>query len=213
MALALDASTPAFVSGTSNPVTTATFSPPAGSLLIAFTIADESNTFSVSGGGLTWTRLDQLSVAGLNSLSTWWAYCATAPGSITVSSTKTGSFTANALKVAVFTGAEAVFGGAHGSAQSNTISLTATQTGSWGWAVVGDQVGSTADAAGTGCTWNDAEAAFGGVSGGILRRTTADGVSGTGTTLTAGTAPTSMSIAAVEVKAASTVVSPPPFRP
>jgi len=213
VAVALDSSTPAFVTGTANPATTAAFSPPAGSLLVAFCLADESNTFAISGGGLTWTKIDQLSVAGLNSLTTWWAYSATAPGSITVSSTKTGSFTANALKVCVFTGAESAFTGAHGSAQSNTITLTATQTGSWGWAVVGDQVGSTTDAAGTGCTWNDAEAAFGGVSGGVLRRTSADGVSGSGTTLTAGAAPTSMSIAAVEVRAASTVVSPPPFRP
>jgi len=216
VAVALDSSTPAFVTGTANPVTTAAFSPPAGSLLVAFCLADESNTFAVSGGGLTWTKIDQLQTAtgsAVNSLTSWWAYTPSALTNITVSSTRTGSFTANALKVLVFTGAETTFTGAHNAVSSNTVTLTGTQTGSWMWAAVGDNLGSTSDAAGSGCTWNDAETVFGGVSGGVLKRTSQDGANGSGTTLSAGTAPSNMSIAAVEVKAASSSVSPPPFRP
>jgi hypothetical protein len=83
-----------------------------------------------------------------------------------------------------------------------------TQTGSWGWAAFGDNIGATSDAAATGCTWNDAESAFGGVSGGILKRTTADGVSGSNTTMAAGTTSSDCSIAMVEVKAAATVITP-----
>jgi len=173
-------------------------------MLVALTEADESNTFSVSGGSLTWTQANTVGVAGRNSLSSWTAFTTTAPGSITVSSTKTGSFTANALKVLVFTGAETSFSGAHSVAQSNTVTITATQTGSWCWAAVGDNLGSTSDTAGAGCTYNDAEAAFGGVAGGILKRTTADGVNGSNITMSAGSSSADMSIIIVEVKAAST---------
>lgn len=212
MALALDGSSPAFVKGTSNPATSASFTPPNGSMLIAFAEADESNTFTISGGSLTWTQLNTVGVAARNSLASWWAIGAGA--SMTVSSTRTGSFTAHALRVLVFTGAEASFTGAHNVAQSNTITLSMTQTGSWGWAAFGDNLGTTTDAAGTGCTWNDAESAFGGVAGGILKRTTADGVNGSNTTMAAGSAASDCSIIMVEVKAAaaSTFIALPPFR-
>lgn len=206
MAIALDSSTPAFVTGTSNPATTASFTPPSGSLLIAFAMADESNTFAISGGSLSWTALDTVGVAARNSLGSWWAIGA--GSSMTVSVTKTGSFTANALKVLVFTGTESSFTGAHNVAQSNTITLTGTQTGSWMWAAIGDNLGATTDAAGTGCSYNDAEVAFGGVSGGILKRTSQDGVNGSGTTLSAGSASADMSIIAVEIKAPGTSFLP-----
>jgi len=210
VALALDSSTPAFVKGTSNPVST-TFSPPANAMLVALTEADESNTFSVSGGSLSWTQLNTVGVSARNSLSSWVAFTTTAPGSITVSSTKTGSFTANALKVLVFTGAETSFSGAHSVAQSNTVTITATQTGSWCWAALGDNLGTTTDAAGSGCTYNDAEAAFGGVAGGILKRTTADGVNGSNITMSAGSSSADMSIIIVEIKAASAAAASGPI--
>lgn len=203
MALALDASTPAFVHATANPAVTASFSPPAASLLIAFTIGDVSNTWVVSGGGLTWTKIDALSPSGVNSVSTWWAYAVSAPGPMTVSAQRTGSYNANALKVLVFTGAESGFTGAHLAAQSYEVSLTATATGSWVWAVIGDQLGKTNDIAISGCVYNDAEISFGGISGGILKRTTADGVSGSPVLIGASTAPQDMSIAAVEIKPSS----------
>ena len=178
-------------------------------MLIAFTEADEANSFSVSGGSLSWNLIDQLTTASgsaVNSLSTWWAYTASALSGITISCTKSGSFTANGLKVCVFTGTESSFSGAHGTASSNTITKAMTQTGSWGWAAIGDNLGATTDAAGTGCVYNDAETAFGGVSGGILKRSAMDGVNGGNLTMSAGTASSNMSIAFVEIKAPSTSI-------
>ena len=211
MALAVDASTPAFVKGTSNPATTASFSPPGNAMLVAFTIADELNTFTVSGGGLSWSQVDFTNPSGFNSASVWVAFTATAPGAITVSSTRSGSFTANALKVVVFTGAESTFTGAHNKVtNAATLSLTATVTGSWMWCAFGNQGGGTTDTAATGCTYNDAESAFGGVSGGIIRRTTADSVSGAGTAVGIATHNFSETLVAVEIKPGGGGGSPSP---
>ncbi len=212
----LDASTPAPVWGTANTVTTASFTPPAQSMLIAFAEGDENFTsFTISNtGGLTFTNIDLLLTASgsaTNSLGTWWAYTATSPGSMTVSNARVNGsgFNANGLKVAVFTGTETTFTGAHGTASSNTKTLAGTQPNSWFWAAIGDNIGSTTDAAGTGCSWNDAETSFGGVSGGILKRTSQDGVNGGNTTMSAGSAASNMSIAMVEIKAPSSTSSPP----
>src|SRR5689334_11651507 len=108
MALALDASSPARVTGTANPTTTAAFDPPANSLLFAICQADQSNTFAVSGGGLTWSSVVARNVGGGTDGATavFWAYNTNAQTGITVTSTRTGSFTAHSLRVLVFTGAE-----------------------------------------------------------------------------------------------------------
>ncbi|MFB9925979.1 hypothetical protein ACFORO_12630 [Amycolatopsis halotolerans] len=216
MAIALDSSTPAAVWGTANTVTTGSFSPPAGSFLLVFAEGDENTTsFTVTNtGGLTFTGIDTLLTASgsaTNSLASWWAYTAAAPGSMTVSIARVNgsSFNANAVKVLVFTGTETSFTGAHGTASSNTKTLTGTQNNSWFWAAIGDNNGSTTDAAGTGCSWNDAETGFGGISGGILKRTSQDGVNGSGTTMSAGSAPSNMSIAMVEIKAAGAAPATP----
>lgn len=206
MALAVGGTTPAFVvSGSANPVSTAAFSPPANSFLLALCIADELNTFSVAGGSLTWAAIDNLSASGFCSLAAFWAYASSAPGSMTVASTRSGSFTANGVKCVVFSGAESIFSGAHNKASSNTLSLTATADNSWLWAAFGNEADTTSDTAGTGCTWNDAEVDFGGagISGGILRRTTADGLSSVSSTISAGSTATQRSILAVEIKPAS----------
>jgi len=206
MALAVDASTPAFVKGTTNPATTASFSPPANAMLVAFCIADETNTFVVANSGtvLSWSQVDFTNPSGFNSGAVWVAFTTSAPGSITVSSTKTGSFTANAVKVVVITGAETSFTGAHNkTTNAATLSLTATATGSWVWDAFGNQGGGTTDAAATGCTYNDAESAFGGVSGGIIRRTTADGVSGSGSAVGIATHNFSETHVAIEIKPSS----------
>lgn len=214
MAIALDGSTPAFVTGTTATVTTASFSPPANSLLIAFVSADENNTFTVSGGSLTWTTIDTLTTASgsnLNSMATRWAFTSSALTNITVSSTRT-NFNGNFLKVCVFTGTESSFSGAHGTAQANSLTLTGTQTGSWFWAMIGDNLGSTADGAGTGCTYNDAEVAAGGISAGVLKRTSMDGTNGGNTTMSAGSGG-SLSIAMVEIKAGSAAAVAGPIYP
>jgi hypothetical protein len=204
VALAIDASTPGFVTGVSNPATTASFSPPANSMLVAFVIADESNTFSVAGGGLSWTQVDSSSPSGFNSAAVWVAFTTSAPGSITVASTKTGSFTANALKVVVFSGAETSFSGVHTNATNvATVSLTASVTGSWLWAAFGNQGGGTTDTAATNCTYNDAETGFGGVSGGVIRRTSADGSSGVAAPIGISTHNFSETLVALEIKPAA----------
>jgi hypothetical protein len=204
VAFAIDASSPAWVKGTTNPATTASFTPPANACILVFTEADESNTFVVTNsGGLTLTQQNTVGVSARNSLSSWIGYSGSSPSAMTVTSTKTGSFTAHSLRVLVITGTELSFTGAHNVAQSNTITLTMTQTGSWGFAAFGDNLGATTDTAGTGCTWHDAESAFGGVSGGLLKRTTADGVSSAGTTMAAGSTASDCSIVMVEIKAPS----------
>ncbi len=61
MALAIDASSPAHAAGTAgNPATTASFTPPSGSLLVAMVTANGPSgidmSCTVTGGGLSWTR-------------------------------------------------------------------------------------------------------------------------------------------------------------
>lgn len=211
MAIAFDASSPAVVRGTSNPATTASFTPAANAMILVFTEADEGNTFALSNSAsMSFTSLDSLNGSSRNSLGSWVGFTGSSPSSMTITSTRTGTFTAHMLLVYVLTGTELSFTGAHGVAQSNTITLTMTQTGSLGVAAIGDNLGGT-DAAGTGCTYQTAQATFGGVSGGGLKRTTADGVSGSGTTLSAGSAATDMSIIAVEVKAGSSTTAAGPI--
>lgn len=204
MALALDASTPAFVTGTSNPATTASFTPPDGSLLFAICEADESNTFSVSGGSLTWTSVGvNINQAGQGSLAAFWAYADTSPGSMTVASTRTGSFTAHAIKVLVFTGAETAFTGAKLTGLTATVNLTTTADNSWVWAGHIEE-GGGADPAATGCTFNDAEVSFGGIGGGILKRTANTPTSGTVVNIGVSSS-TLPAILAIEVKESGTV--------
>jgi hypothetical protein len=185
VALALDASSPARIAGTTNPATTAAFSPPANALLFAICEGDTSNTFSVSGGGLTWGTVITRNAGGGNdgSAGVFWAYNTNAQSNITVSSTKTGSFTANALRVLVFTGAETTFGGATNSAQANTTTVTTTRANSWVWAGIIDEQGTTTATAATGCTLHDALTAFGGIAGGTVKTTATTAASGTAVTI------------------------------
>jgi len=201
VALALDASTPSMVKGTTTPATTAAFSPPAGSLLFAICEADELNTFSISNTGtaLTWTSIGaSTNQSGEGSIQIYWAYAAAAPGSITVSSARTGSFTANALKVLVFTGAETSFTGAKAAAFATTVNVTTTGNNSWVWAGHIEENGG-ADTAATGCSFNDAETSFGGIGGGVLKRTATTPASGTVVTIGV-TSATIPAIVAFEVK-------------
>lgn len=185
MAVALDASTPGFVTGTANPATTASFTNPADSMLFAICIADESNTFVVSnptGSALTWTSIGvSVSGAGRTNIQVYWAYDA-AGGTRTVRSTKTGSFTANGLKVLVFTGTETSFTGAKVAASTDTVNVVTTANNSWVWAGHGDENG-TADGAAANCTFNDASTLYGGIRGGIIKRNATTPTSGTSVTI------------------------------
>lgn len=203
MTVALDASTPGFVSGTANPTTTASFTNPAGSLLFAICIADESNTFVISnptGSALTWTSVGaSVAGAGFTNIQVYWAYDA-AGGTRTVRSTKTGSFTGHALKVLVFTGTETTFTGAAASAKLDTVNVVTTANNSWVWAGHGDE-NAALDTAATNCTFNDGPIVFGtgGIAGGIIKRNATTPTSGTSVTIgtSAGTLP---ALVAFEVK-------------
>lgn len=209
MSLLLDASTPLRVAGTSNPATTAAFSPPASSLLFALCSGDSSTTFAVAGGGLAWQPIGFFNNGSTCAVGAFWAWNAYARSGITVASTKTGSFTANQLKVLVFTGAEPIFGGAFGGAAALTKSLTTTRERSWVWAIAGSEAGSTGQTGASGCTINDTFTAFGGVSGGTVKTTATTPAVGTAVTIgVAGS--TTPSIFAFEVREA--VPTPWPLR-
>jgi hypothetical protein len=181
MAVALHASSPARIAGTANPTTTATFSPPASSVIYAICQADSSNTFVVSGGGLTWTPVVSRNVGGGNDAATavFMASNPNAQTNITVSSTKTGSFTAHSLRVLVFTGAETTFGGATASGTTQTLSVTTTRANSWVWSSYADESGAVTPVAATGCTLQDAGVAAGGITCGCtVKRTAIAGAAG-----------------------------------
>jgi hypothetical protein len=206
VALALDASTPAMVKGTTNPATTATFSPPAQSLLFALCEADETNTFAVSNTGtaLSWQSIGvSINQSGQGSIQVFWAWNANAQSNITVSSTRTGSFVANGLKVLVFTGAESTFTGAKIAGLTATVNVTTTANNSWVWAAHIEE-GGGADTAASGCTFNDAETSFGGIGGGVLKRTATTPTAGTVVTIGV-TAATTPAIVAFEVKESAAV--------
>lgn len=199
MALLLDASSPARVSGTANPATSAAFSPPANTLLIALVSADSSNTFSLAGGGLSWSPIGSRNDGSTCAVAAFWAWNPNAQTNITVSSTRTGSFTAHQLRVLVFTGAESTFGGATSNAAALTTSLTTTQANSWVWAIGASENGDTAASAAANCTVNDSYAAFGGVSGGVIKQTSPSLASGASFTIGV-SGVTLPSILAVEVR-------------
>lgn len=211
MAVALDVSTPGFVTGTSNPVTSAPIIAPAGSMFFAICIADESNTFVISnptGSALTWTSIGvSVSGTGFTNMQVYWAYDP-AGGTRTVRSTKTGSFTGHALKVLVFTGTETTFTGAAASAKLDTVNVVTTANNSWVWAGHGDE-NAALDTAAANCTFNDGPAVFGtgGIAGGIIKRNATTPTSGTSVTIgtSAGTLP---AVVAFEVKEGSGVAAP-----
>jgi hypothetical protein len=211
VALALDASSPARVAGTANPVTTAAFSPPAGTLLFALCGGDQSNTYVVSGGGLTWQQLVFRNVGGGTdaSAAVWWAYNPNAQTNITVSSTKTGNFTANSLRVLVFTGAETTAGGATVTGAALTVSVTTTRANSWVWCDYVDESSTGATTAAAGCTFQDVSTGFGGISGGTIRATATTPAAGTAVTIGTTNAPTPTMVA-FEVREPAAAVGPPP---
>ena len=205
MPVLLDASTPAFVTGTANPATTASFTPPASAAIFAICMADESNTFSVSNTGtaLTWASIGTpINQAGEGSIAVFRAYTGnTSPGAITVSGTRTGSFVANALQVLVFTGAEATYTGAYAKALTATVNIVTTAANSWIWAGHVEENG-TADTAASGCAFQSGPTSFGGIDGGVLKRTATTPTSGTSVTIGV-TGATTPDVVAFEVKEAA----------
>lgn len=165
MGLAEDASSPAVATITgSGAVTTASFSPPAGSLLVAmacsaFATSGNSTVVTLSdSGGHTWTQavLEQDARSASNNsggtVGIWWTYLSTAPGAMTVSMSATNMGGGASLCVKVITGAASTQNGATAhsefGATTNTTTgstaITTTKAGSIVYGVVDDgEAGST----------------------------------------------------------------------
>lgn len=241
MALAIDASTPTDVNSVGPSVATASFTPPAGALLL---VMFAGNTDVGSGGQSAPSATDNLGSHLTYTLQDWqsrldsptrdgqaadWTASVGSSAAMTVTVTNGNSNTANddlAVKVNVITGQDPVAPiGAHGksgSASAGTIaqSYTGTAAGSWGFIVALDWDATGSMSAGTGCTLIATGTIPGIVSWGFLRRTTADGTAGGTTTLNAtlGGTSTNLSWTYVEVipaasaaPAAPAVLLPPPL--
>lgn len=206
MALAIDASTPAIAVQTNNAtttVTTASFTPPANSLLYIRwswntvtggtpstpTIAD-----NLGGGALSYTLIDHVSRADSpacnGQAAHWWAVSNGSAMTITVTAVNSG-LQGGAVSVTVLTGQHPTTPiGAHGKAASTSAAsiaqnYTAQGTNSLGFIGVSDWDTLGAETAGTGCTLTNGGSGSAGseISYGFIRRTTADGVAGNNNTL------------------------------
>lgn len=221
MALAIDASSPATAVNTSFSatltVTTASFTPPANSLLVVLWSADEptgpAGTPSITdsrGTPLTYT-LQQFCHGGSPTPSNpgqaaiWTAPVPTSSAmTITVTNNVTVNGFDSALRVLVITdGGQPTVGTSSKNSATGTsmaMTYTATQTGSWGFGCYVDWDEVTTPSGGTGTTLID-NGDTGNVRYGFARRTTADGSSGSATTLNLNltTSSAHMNWAAVEI--------------
>lgn len=239
MTLSIDASSPAVaISGNaSQTVTNASFTPPAGSLLLVEWIGntnvnDVPATPGITdslGTPLTYTLIDHASITDVatadGQAAMWSAVVATsAPMTITVTNnTPTVGQYAAALKVTVITGADLASPiGASGvggstSAGAKTQNFTASRDGSWGFVAGQDWDVGGAETAGTGCTYTGGGTGnvFTTISYGFLLRSTPDGVAGA-TTAMAWTIPgasTNNSWVYAEVKPAASPATPQTIPP
>lgn len=205
MALAIDASTPAVAtqgSATTATITTASFTPPAGALLLILWSGNTAGGFNPTtptvtdnlGAHLTYTLLDWQSRANAPTVdgqaASWWATVGTSAAMTVTVTTGTSQNNKEAeLQVIVITGQAASPIGAHGksgstSAASIAQTYTAAATSGWGFIGVCDWSALGVETAGTGCTAISAgDVGIGQISYGNLRRTTADDSNGVSNTL------------------------------
>lgn len=186
--LALDASSPVAVQDSNNP-TTVSVTPPAGSGIVVFVeadaglgAADEAITVSDAGAVLTWTRAIQHNGAPGAVAEVWWAYAATAPGTITVRATDNKGAVAKRVYVRVFTGVDPSVIGATNSGAGTSVAYTSTRVNSWGWSC---GIGSGTPTAGAGQTLDDSTAGTGpdGDSTWVLRQNATTAAVGTSVTM------------------------------
>jgi hypothetical protein len=235
VALAIDASTPAIAvqaTGTTATVTTASFTPPAGSLLVIQYAANTIDPTSPAtptitdslGVPLTYTLQDFSARADTpaadGQAATWTAPVASSTAmTVTVTNQAASPNRHAALRVRVLTGQHATPVGAHGksgsiSASSIAQNYTAQATGGWGFIGVIDWSATGAMTAGTGCTVEgSANVGAPDITYGFARRTSADDVNGNTNTLnvTLGGASTSVRWTYIEIlpDVASIPYSPP----
>lgn len=229
MALAIDASSP--ITATNSVSTTATvasasFTPPANSLLVVLWAGDEqsggsSATPTITGGSLTYTlrqwKANGQGTPALNGQAAIWTapVASSAAMTVTVTQGTLGNFREAALRVLVITDTSQPTVGTSSKGGQSTgtavpMAYTATQTGSWGFSVISDWDVKGAETAGTGTTLIGSANIGTAITYGFFRRTTADGTSAATTTIngTLPTASTNLAWAAVEIKAASAAANP-----
>ncbi|MBG0818249.1 hypothetical protein [Planomonospora sp. ID82291] len=138
MPIAVHSSSPTIVSGSGPSVTTAAFTPPAGSLLVACALSKNDTTMALTGNGQTLTWTQRKLAVHTNGCAA--IYTAPAAGSQLMSVTGALDQTASlALKIFVLTGVQMGSPvGATGSTQSSGVenwsfsAYTSTEAGSWG---------------------------------------------------------------------------------
>lgn len=234
MALAIDASSPAVATQTVNTVaalTTASFTPPAGAVLLVLwsgdALTEPTGTPTITdslGTPLTYTQTDwkhraDASPTVFGQAAAWTAVVgSSAAMTVTVTSNAVSGDRTAALKILVLTGADTVTpAGAHGksgsaSAAAIAQSYTAQATSGWGFLAVTDFDQLGAQTAGTGCTIIGSANVSTSITYTFARRTTADdsnGVSNSLNTTLPGTS-TNLSWVYVEIKPAAAAVSSPP---
>jgi hypothetical protein len=237
VALAIDAAnSPPVVTnavGGTATVTTASFTPPSGSLLLILWSGNSSSGSNPAaptitdnlGVHLTYTQTDWQSRANSPTVNgqaaAWWAVVgSSAAMTVTVTNGDSTNHQA-ALAVVVLTGQHATPIGAHsksGSASAASIaqSYTAQATGGWGFLVSCDWDALGTDTAGTGCTLlpsGSGTIPTTQISYAFERRTTADDSNGVSNTLNLtlpGTS-TNLSWVYVEVVPAAATLTYPPY--
>lgn len=220
MALAIDGSSPAVVRNSNATTTTASFSPPAQSLLVAYVLGDAGDgstneTCTVtSGGGLTWQLAVRSNGSPGATAEIWWVWAASAPGSITVSVTDNKGSVAKSLLVRVYTGADSAgIGATNVSHSALSCAYTSTVANSWGWGQFTTAVG--VPAAGSGQTAEDLVTDFsfdGGDNIGTLKQNATTATPGSTVTMSI-TGPASLSqfaVAEILPAAVATIAPPPP---
>jgi hypothetical protein len=209
MALALDASTPAAVHGASGAasVTTASFTPPAGSVILVCAgvnagsaIAENISTPTDNlGSHLTYTAVlsEGDTTNGSDAIAKlWWAsVSASAAQTITIShSGAAGSNLYLYLRVLVFTGAKTsgpVGASGGGNKATGVISdtYTSTDANSWGWLLISDWSAQTTTV-GAAETIQDSYVVGGQISYALIEQNALTSASGASVTMST-TAPTS----------------------
>ncbi len=200
MALAIDGSTPAVFTSTSGTATSASFNPPAGSILLVFFSGNSNSGANPSaptitdnlGAHLTYTRHVWRSRADgspvVNGHAAVWTASVTTGGSMTVSVTQ--AISELACTVIVLTGQHsstpvgAIGGAGSASASSISQSYTAQATGGWGFIGVCDWDALGSMSIGGSCTMiGTGDVGSGQISYGFGRRTSADDSNGASNSL------------------------------
>jgi hypothetical protein len=199
MSLALDASTPALVStAAAQTITTASFSPPSASLLIANMVADENggNTITAdpvitSSPALIWTKIGVVdSRTALNGVAAVWYAISWISQAYTVTVTTPTGDAANGIsnRVSVITGANLSNPiGAKGTGNNSGSVITSTYSsnfnGSWGWLNNSDNGSSTVPTPTAGETTDVSNVNTGHYTQWLVKQTNTTTVSGTSVTM------------------------------